>query len=228
MRRAAAVAIAGIGLFVVTASTGVPRGVGWAADPAAAQTGDPEVGRAIATAAGCVNCHGPLGVSSDPLIPNLAGQNQEYLIHQLQLFRKPPGARPMPKRRARCSDHTMDSQAAPLTDPDIAHVVAFFSALWCGSSGAEADVAPPPRAARCMSCHGPDGMSENEVVPRLAGQKTAYLGRQLRLFRDAARDAPRSDEVSGRFHPIMGSEAVLLTDAEIDDMSTFFSGQSCW
>lgn len=34
----------------------------------------------------CMACHGPQGVSSNPLWPNLAEQKKEYLIKQLQDF----------------------------------------------------------------------------------------------------------------------------------------------
>ncbi|HSN70275.1 MAG TPA: c-type cytochrome, partial [Steroidobacteraceae bacterium] len=36
----------------------------------------------------CTHCHGPSAVADNPLFPSLAGQHREYLIEQLELFRK--------------------------------------------------------------------------------------------------------------------------------------------
>jgi cytochrome c553 len=53
------------------------------AAPAAA--GDAARGRTRASA--CVVCHGPLGVSTQPDAPNLAGQPADYLVAQLRAYR---------------------------------------------------------------------------------------------------------------------------------------------
>ena len=49
----------------------------------------------------CATCHGAKGHSTSPIFPSLAGQNQEYLVKQLQDFRS----------KKRVSD-TMGPQAA--------------------------------------------------------------------------------------------------------------------
>jgi len=145
----------------------------------AAHAADPEADKALAEAAGCGECHGPLGVSADPTIPNLAGQNEIYLIKQLNAFRQPQTVRQLPKRQARRSDHIMDRQAEPLSDTDVANLAAWFTTLWCGSSGKETSAESPKITARCTACHGPSGMSEEDTIPKLAGQKQAYLAKQL-------------------------------------------------
>ena len=40
-----------------------------------------------ATSAVCASCHGTKGISSNPLIPNLAGQDANYLASQLWAFK---------------------------------------------------------------------------------------------------------------------------------------------
>lgn len=194
-----------------------------------ARAGDPEAGKAKVAASGCAECHGELGISVDPSIPNLAGQNEAYLIKQLSEFRRPPSDRRLAKPEARRSDHIMNLKAAHLTDTDVADLAAWFATLWCGSSGRETAAERPKVAARCTTCHGPSGMSEeDEVIPKLAGQKRGYLAKQLHLFRASARgtvpDTPRSE----RFHPLMDTEAVRLADADIDALAGYFAGQSCW
>jgi len=57
-----------------------------------ALAGDAARGRAMAVSAGCTECHGPSGISSDPMVPNLAGQLEGYLSVQLLRFRSPPNA----------------------------------------------------------------------------------------------------------------------------------------
>ncbi len=64
----------------------------------------------------CAACHGPSGVSVNPIWPNLAGQKEQYLAKQLKDFRA--GTR---------KDPLMSAQAAALSDADIANLAAYFS-----------------------------------------------------------------------------------------------------
>jgi cytochrome c553 len=82
----------------------------------AAVAGDAAAGKA--KSATCAGCHGPAGVSSNPLWPNLAGQKEAYLAKQMKAFRD--GGR---------SDPMMAPMAKPLTDDDIANLAAYFSSL---------------------------------------------------------------------------------------------------
>lgn len=82
--------------------------------PAAAQ--DSAAGRAKAQA--CSVCHGPLGLSTQPDAPNLAGQPALYLATQLRAYRS--GAR---------KHEVMAVMAKPLTDDDIQNLAAWFSSI---------------------------------------------------------------------------------------------------
>jgi cytochrome c553 len=82
----------------------------------AAAAGDAEAGKV--KAASCAGCHGPEGVSSNPMWPNLAGQKEGYLVKQLKAFRD--GVR---------TDPMMSPMAKPLTDDDIENLAAYFSSL---------------------------------------------------------------------------------------------------
>ncbi len=64
----------------------------------------------------CAACHGPTGVSSNPIWPSLAGQKEQYLAKQIKDFRDG-------KRK----DPLMSPMAAALSDADIANLAAFFS-----------------------------------------------------------------------------------------------------
>ena len=76
--------------------------------------GDIEQGSA--KAAVCKGCHGPEGVSINPLWPNLAGQHQAYLVKQITAFRD--GTR---------TDATMQPFVGTLTDADIQDLAAFYA-----------------------------------------------------------------------------------------------------
>lgn len=67
-------------------------------------------------------------------------------------------------------------------------------------------------AAICASCHGPAGVSPMDMWPNLAGQKTAYLAKQIKDFRDGV----RKDSV-------MNSVAIGLSDADIDNLAAYYN-----
>jgi cytochrome c553 len=85
-----------------------------------AHANDVQAGRQKAQA--CAVCHGPLGISSAPDAPNLAGQPALYTAAQLRAYRS--GAR----------KHEV---MAVMTDDDIANLAAWFASL-------RVDVQPPP------------------------------------------------------------------------------------
>lgn len=71
--------------------------------------------------AACTGCHGVNGVSSNPMWPNLAGQQEGYLVKQLQAFRA--GVR---------NDPLMTPMAKTLSDADIDNLAAYYSSLQSG------------------------------------------------------------------------------------------------
>lgn len=101
MRRLLLAAFAGASL-VLSASAGA--------------AGDAAAGKA--KSAVCAACHGPAGISSNPLWPNLAGQHEAYLLKQLKAFKS--GAR---------KDPLMSPMAAPLSDQDMENLAAYFASL---------------------------------------------------------------------------------------------------
>lgn len=77
-----------------------------------------DAGAGKAKAAVCAACHGASGVSMNPAWPNLAGQQDQYLIKQMKAFKD--GTR---------MDPLMSSQATALSDADIANIAAYYSSL---------------------------------------------------------------------------------------------------
>ena len=84
-----------------------------------AQSKDTDIGKEKATAI-CAACHGPDGISINPLWPSLAAQKKDYIIKQLKAFRD--GTR---------ADPAMSPMAKPLTDADIENLAAHYSSLKC-------------------------------------------------------------------------------------------------
>ncbi len=71
------------------------------------------------------------------------------------------------------------------------------------------------KAATCAACHGQNGISPNEQWPNLAGQKEGYLVKQITAFRDG-----------DRVDPMMAPMVQPLTDEDIENLATYFSGLS--
>ena len=94
-------------LFVVTLFGMALGNPVWAADNAAAGK---------EKSAACAACHGADGNSIVPDFPKLAGQNADYLSHTLKAY----------KNKTR-SNAIMNSQAATLTDQDIANLAAYYA-----------------------------------------------------------------------------------------------------
>lgn len=67
-------------------------------------------------------------------------------------------------------------------------------------------------AATCMACHGPDGKSQNELMPSLAGLEASAFMKAMQEFRSGAREAS-----------IMKRHAAGYTDAEFEAMAAYFA-----
>ncbi|MBZ2169302.1 c-type cytochrome [Marinobacter sp. F4216] len=100
-----------VGLFALgTAVSGV------------ASAADVEAGKA--KAAVCAACHGQNGIAQIPTYPNLAGQNEQYLVSALKAYKN--------KQRSGGQAAIMQGQAAALSDTDIANLAAYYASLPAG------------------------------------------------------------------------------------------------
>lgn len=127
----------------------------------------------------CSGCHGPKGKSSNPQWPNLAGQQSNYIINQLNAFKD--GTRNNP---------VMQPMAANLSDEDIANLAAYYSTQKPESAGGDSTLIKTgqAKASMCLGCHGPSAEG-NGQFPRLAGQHPEYLVQQLKSFKEGSRKA---------------------------------------
>lgn len=86
--------------------------------------------------------------------------------------------------------------------------------------GGNADHGRTIAKARCSACHGPDGNSaladsSGLQIPKLAGQKAAYLYAQLEAFKGG-----------GRTSAVMKPSLAGLSDADLADAASYFAQQT--
>ncbi len=75
-----------------------------------------------------------------------------------------------------------------------------------------ADVAAgKAKAATCGGCHGANGISAVPNYPNLAGQKSAYMIKQMKAFKDGTRKDPS-----------MNAMAKPLSDADMANLAAYY------
>ena len=186
-----------------------------------------------ATLAGtCAACHGLDGKSTLPeLYPNMGGQSEKYMAHQLALFKS--GERPSP---------IMQPFASMLSAQDMRDVGAYYAGQ--GSSAGSADdtvaTAGPYEGLKiyevgeqlyrrgdferglpaCMAWQGPTGAGNpGPAYPHVGGQHAWYTAKRLEEYRTGSTPQRQDD-----MFQIMASIASQLTDEEIGALSSYLQG----
>lgn len=182
--------------------------------------GDPAAGKAQATTCGA--CHGPDGASPvDPTYPALAGQNERYLLRQLEAIQSK--ARDVP---------LMTGQLDGKSPQDLADLAAYFASLPGAAGAADADDDTIDLAQRiykggignkgvpaCSACHAPTGDGNPPAgFPDISGQSAGYVIAQLTAYREGRRT---TDENYGG---MMRGVASHLTDTEIAALAEYVRG----
>lgn len=144
--------------------------------------GDAQRGEALT--ADCGGCHGLRGVSHDPMIPNLAGQEPTYLVNAIKAYRD--------------NERSHEEMVANISDEAIEDIAAFYAVQPAGSladTGEELESV----VAKCNRCHGRDEAETNLVLPSLNGQKREYLVRVMRQYRDEDRGSSMMHKMSSGY-----------------------------
>lgn len=89
-----------------------------------------------------------------------------------------------------------------------------FADILKRSSGVGDPVAGKVKSQICQGCHGVDGNSSDELIPKLAGQYEEYITKQLRNY-----------QAGTRSHEIMNGMAAPLSDKDLADISAYFAIQ---
>jgi cytochrome c553 len=160
----------------------------------------------------CAACHGADGNSTNPQIPSIAGQPKLFVENQLILFRE----------ELRKSEQMLPVVKG-LKDPEIIKLAEHFSKLPAkGMETGAADAglmktgAARAKALRCGICHLSDFRGQNQI-PRLAGQREAYLEAEMRAYRDGKRTGGDT---------IMAAALYGVSDADIKALAHFLSRSS--
>jgi cytochrome c553 len=130
----------------------------------------------------CVACHGETGRSDNPDVPHIGGQPKLFVMYQLFFYRE--GRRTSPE---------MNTVAKGMTDGDLTALSEYVAKL-PPPSPAEGgpDAARYARGADvaakriCANCHEPD-YSGREQMPRVAGQREAYLLKSFKEYQAGKR-----------------------------------------
>ena len=164
----------------------------------------------------CMDCHGPIGDSTDPSVPRLNGQHLKYLRKRLADFHDPGSQDPH-------ATEAMWGIVKSIDDQTLAEVAGYYSRQPAMSTTAGRPIPEEGRrlyatgnpanfVPACESCHGANGEGRGDI-PRLAGQHALYLKNQLARMR---LDLRASDVM----HPKTNS----MTDAQIKALVAYLAG----
>lgn len=164
-----------------------------------------KIGRRVAGF--CAHCHGEGGNSSNPDIPNLAGQNPGYLLDQVRQFAD-----------GRRKNEFMEGMIRALKPEETIGMVVFFGAQMVLPHKSAAPSAQLLKGKdlfhkNCFRCHGENGLG-SEKFARIAGQQPGYLAKTIKRYRVGS--TQRSD-------PLMAAATSLLNDADVDALVAFVS-----
>jgi cytochrome c553 len=185
--------------------------------------GDPVAGKEKSEL--CQGCHGEEGISTEGLIPKLAGQYAKYIAKELRNYQA--GIR---------SHQIMNAMAGTISDDDLADIAAYFASRpkmkGAGSdkkgAGSDNEVGKKlflhgdlsRTVIACINCHGVNGKGltpNTSTFPVIGGQQKDYIRRQLVNF--------RKDERTNSPNAIMNKITHKLTDDEIEGLADYVSGQ---
>ncbi|HEY1611330.1 MAG TPA: c-type cytochrome [Paraburkholderia sp.] len=156
----------------------------------------------------CVACHGPMGNSTNPDYPVLAGQGARYIYLELKDFKE-----------GRRTDPRMSPIATTLSKDDMLDLAAYFAAQKptpiAFNANAAQVAAGQKKAAEvlCTMCHLGGFTGQNEI-PRVAGQYDQYIVKQLTDFRERRRTNDAGN---------MTSVTKGLSDQDIQNLAAYIA-----
>jgi cytochrome c553 len=138
-------------------------------------------------------------------VPKLSGQRPQYLVAALKAYKS--GER---------SHGTMHSQAASMSEQDMADVAAFLAgANVLSESKNDVPAEKRPKSSEvCLACHGTNGVGITADYPTISGQHRDYIVRALLDY-----------QKGGRKNPVMAGMTANLTREDIEALATFYAGQ---
>ncbi|MDG2276477.1 MAG: c-type cytochrome [Pseudomonadales bacterium] len=184
--------------------------------------GDANAGKALFPV--CMACHGPQGLGNQAMnAPKLAGQEDWYIIKQMQLFQNDargtaPGDMHGMQMAAMAKGPQLQSEEA------LANLAAYIGTL--PNTTPTATVSGDAAAGKklypiCAACHGPRGEgSEAMSGPKLVGQNDWYLVGQIKKFKQGQRGYHKLDHGGRQMRPMV---AMLTDDKSINDIVAYIN-----
>lgn len=145
----------------------------------------------------CLACHGRNGAKPIMSYPALAGQNEKYLIEQLELIKSGERTGSVDEATGHPYVQGMADIMHLLSEDDIKNVSAWLAEQTPAApevldpAPSEDELAAGAKAYKrlgCRSCHGKEGeKASNKAYPIIAGLDRDYLIRQMIDMRDKVR-----------------------------------------
>ncbi len=168
----------------------------------------------------CGACHGADGNSAIAMNPKLAGQNEKYLLKQMEDIKS--GKRSVPM---------MAGQLDAMSEQDMTDIAAYFASksVQLGTADPEPEFFElgerlyrggdaEKGIAACTACHSPTGVGNGPAgFPSLGGQHAEYVVTTLKAFRTEDRSNDGESQV-------MRDIAYRMNDKEIDAVANYVSG----
>jgi len=143
-------------------------------------------------------------VSGTSATPSLAGQDASYLVAALGAYKQ--GARP---------DETMKAMAAPLDNPTIKNMAAYYAAQEPRPPTVRKPLTAQEWAQRCDRCHGVNGNSTDPRFPALAGQRADYIEQALHDYQKGVRKSAE-----------MSAMSQVLSEDDVRNLGAYYSRQT--
>jgi len=155
----------------------------------------------------CMACHGRNGAKPISTYPALAGQNEKYLLTQLEVIKSGDRTGTVDPETGHTFVQGMADIMHLLSDEDLKNVVAYLAE----QPPAKPEVLDPAptedelaagakiyKKLGCRSCHGKEGdKPSNKAYPFIAGMDREYLIRAMTEIRDKTRTTGKSKMMFG-------------------------------
>lgn len=166
----------------------------------------------------CAGCHGANGVSAGPAMPTIAGMPAAHLEKMMQEFKT--GKRPTT---------IMDRLAKGYSDEEIKAIAGYISKQKWGNavSNENSKMATPvdeklakqgkALEEKCGKCHEKEGRSQEDDVPRMAGQWVDYLLMKMDEYKNDKIKVPQPEK--------MGKQMEAKSLDELKALAHFYASQ---
>ena len=143
------------------------------------------------------------GVSTNPAVPSLAGQDAQYLVSAIAAYKD--GSR---------TDEAMKNVSVSLDGAAAKNLAAFYASQQPQPIKVPRGLTTAEWVQRCDRCHGVNGNSIEPDLPALAGQRQDYLEKVLNAYRTGERKSAQMAAMSG-----------ALTEADVSNLASYYSRQ---